>query len=200
VSELEREWQDLCDSMLAMGQNLQLTLEMSRTDKRKNLVIILYSHLLNLFQQVVEKRLHESPEVLQTQVRELLDAAFATVAAVHHRTLVDDFYTANDRQRIFRRKIHQSLPRNVAGRIQLLSGSYFAEVADLSDYYSGLRERVDQMPSADKQTEIDRLMIPATESLLLGTRQVADFFDLHDLEKEYYKCWQGFLGMSETTA
>ncbi len=193
----QQEWRELCDSMLAMGQNLQLGLDMSRTDRRKNLVVILYSHLLGLFQQAVEHRRGGDIEALRNLTRELLDATFATVAAVHSRGLVDDFYTRDDRQRIFRRKIHQSLPRNVAKRIRLLSGSYFAEITGLQDYYPGLRRRIDQVPVQKDQQDTTYLMIPAGESLLLGTRQVTDFFKIGDLEKEYYKCWHSFLHLSE---
>ena len=193
----KQEWQELCDAMLAMGQNLQLSLEMSRTDRRKNLVIILYSHLLNLFQQVVDKRCGGDMDTLRGLVRDLLDSTFATVAAVHSRGLVDDFYTRNDRQRIFRRKIHQSLPRNVAGRIRLLSGNYFAQIAELSEYYDALHHLIEGTSLQGAEAEPSDLMIPAGESLLLGTRQVTDFFSIRDLEKEYYKCWQSFLTLSD---
>jgi hypothetical protein len=192
----EQEWQELCDAMLAMGQNLQLALEMSRTDRRKNLVIILYSHLLSLFQGVVEGRCASDRETLRKQVTELLDATFATVAAIQHRGLVDDFYTRNDRQRIFRRKRTQSLPRNVAGRIRLLSGAYFAQVAELSEYYASLHQLIESAAADGGPPSAERLMVPAGESLLLGTRQVTDFFGIRDLEKEYYKCWHSFLGLS----
>jgi hypothetical protein len=194
----QQEWQEVCGAMLAMGQELQLSLEMSRTDRRKNLVIILYSHLLSLFQQIAEKHCGSDLEPLRNLARELLDTTFAAVAAIYQRGVVDDFYTRDDRQRIFRRKFQQSLPRNVTKRIRLLSGSYFAEVAGLPEYYDNLRRLIDSVPAeGDDKNPLD-LMIPAAESLLLGTRQTTDFFAIRDLEKEYYKCWRTFVHLSES--
>ncbi len=185
---------ELCSGMNALGQQLQLSLNMSRSDKRKNLVIILYSHSLALFQNQLTcadgARLPEFQQLLL----QLLEASVATAAACHQRRLVDDFYEAGDKQRIYHRKAYQSLPRDVGGKISKLTGRYFAKIAGLSDYYDELRRHVDM--GAIPVPECRQLSLVSCECMFLVIKSVTDFFRLEGLDKEYYLCWQQFLRLT----
>ncbi len=185
---------ELCSGMNALGQQLQLNLNMSRTDKQKNLVIILYSHSLTLFQEqltcVNDARLPE----FQRLLLQLLEASVATAAACGQRQLIDDFYEVGDRQRIYHLKAYQSLPRDVGGKISKLSGRYFAKIAGLSDYYDELRRHVDM--DAVPVPECHQLSIVSCECMFLVMKSVTDFFRLEELDREYYLYWQQFLQLA----
>ncbi len=187
---------ELCASMNALGQQLQLSLEMSRTDKQKNLVIILYTHDLSLFQNMLVCTDTKRAPDARTLVMQLLDASFATAAACGHRRLIDHFYEAGNKQRIFHLRAYQSLPRDVGGKISKLSGFYFADIAGLTDYYAKLYGLVNVGTSP--VTQCHRLSIVSCECLFLVIRSVVDFFRIRDLDKEYYQNWQQFLQFAQS--
>ena len=128
----------LGDGMNAMGQHVQLSLELSKRDRRKNLLIILYSHILSLFQSVLQdvdkKRLDDAC----ARLPDIIDSAFATAAVVKDPLVVGCFFDKDDVQQIYRRKAYQTLPRDISGRIRYLSGQHLAQQAGMSDYFTAI--------------------------------------------------------------
>ncbi len=191
MKQINATMTELCSGINALGQQLQLGLQMSRTDRQKNLVIILFSHTLDVFQDMLACMEDKPVDNIRNQVVSLLDASVATSAACRKRQLVDDFYESGNRQRIYHRKAYQSLPRNVSAKISMLSGRYFAEMGGLIDYYSELRRQtgIEQV----HLPECSQLSVVSCECMFLAIRSVSDFFRIRDLEKEYYLYWDQYM-------
>ena len=189
MSHLQQPTTDLCVGLNALGQQLQLNLEMSRRDNRRNLVIILFSHVLDLYQRALGSA--ERGQIAETRalLTEIIDAAFATAAVISKPDIAFDFFDTDDVQRIFHRKTRQALPRNVRDRIKTLSAPALSAQAGLAEYYKA----VDQIAvRARSRDDLDALMIPACESLFLAARQVADFFAVHELDAEFREYMESY--------
>ncbi len=180
---------ELCAGLNALGQQLQLALEMSKHDKRKNLIIILYSHVLDLYQKTMESvedgRLFEAKANLPA----IIDGAFAAAAVIHHPAVAADFYDKQDVQRIFRSKSNLALPRDVRGKIRSITGLKLSARAGLAEYYRQL-ERIAER--AQTSEDVEAVLIAACEGMLMAARQVADFFAVRELDKEFYEYWSNY--------
>ena len=190
-----------------MGQHVQLSLELSKRDRRKNLLIILYSHILTLFQSILQDMEEKRLDQACARLPDMIDSSFAAAAVVKDPLVVDCFFDEDDVQQIYRRRAYQTLPRDISGKIRYLSGQHFARRAGMSEYFAaihrivwGSEEAVRDDPEgylrgeAGGAAESIRLhpLIPACESMFLATRQVADFFRIRDVDKEYYEYWRDF--------
>ncbi len=200
---------ELYSELIAVGQQLQLNLEMSRTSRRKNLVVILYSHVLSLFLRAIQETEDGHLAEASSAIYELVDAAFATVAAIRDPGVTQLFYQGDVLQRIYHRNATQALPRDISGRIRAISGLALAERAGMTQYFKSMgrvlrRNAVcagrlpgEPAPAADDAPR--GLLVPACEGMLLAARQVADYFGIHELDKEFYEPWTRYSALAGTT-
>jgi hypothetical protein len=192
----------LGEGLNAMGQQMQLSLEMSKRDRRKNLAIILYSRVLSLFQSILHGvdsgQFAEAYAILP----DIIDSAFATAAVVNSEAAAECFFEGNTLQQIYRHKRCQDIPREVGGKIRDLSGHYFARQVGMAEYCSAFHHLLWRANKTTQEGRPEYLtaagtielnpLLPACETMFLATRQVADFFGIGDLDKEYYEYWRGF--------
>jgi len=192
----------LGEGLNAMGQQMQLSLEISKRDRRKNLAIILYSYVLSLFQSILREVDDRHIANAYAKLPDIIDSAFATAAVVGNPATAECFFDDGDLQQVYHLNRVQSIPRDISGRIRELTGLYFARQIGLGDYFSAfhhilwraehrVREGHPTYQPTMNTVELNPL-VPACESMFLATRHIVDFFDVRDLDKEYYEYWHKF--------